>query len=79
MINSLNRLEIEASIYRVNITPVILALLGVKGEQRTDELYRKYFDLLEHYENYDSTKKGLNGASAAIYKKLLRLIKQSKR
>ena len=73
MINSFNRMNIEASFYRVNIAPVIFALMGVEEENRTEELYTKYFDLLEEYENYDSTKGGLKAVTNAIYNKLRRI------
>lgn len=75
MINSFNRLGIEASIYRVNIAPVVLQLLSVKEEQRTEELYEKYFFLLESREKQVfSSKNGLRNAALKVYKDLLKII-----
>lgn len=75
MINSFNRLGIDASIYRVNIAPVILQLLGVKEEQRTEALYERYFLLLKNREKQVFTSKnGLRNAVLRVYKGLLKII-----
>lgn len=75
MINGLNKMEIEASVYRLDLATVILGLMGVKEDQRTDELYQQYFDLLESYGNF-SSRKALKKVSATIYGKLGKIVKQ---
>ena len=78
MINSFNRLGIEASIYRVNIAPIVLQLLGIKEEHRTEELYEKYFCLLESRERYvHASKNGLRNAALKVYKGLLKIIPEN--
>lgn len=78
MINTLNRIEIEASTYRVNITPVILTLLEVQEKYRSEALYGWYFDLLEENENYDDAEGGLDAVSLKIYELLLIAITMQK-
>ena len=74
MINSFNRIGIEASIYRVNIAPVVLQMLGVSEEKRTEELYTKYFQLLESREKQVfASKNGLRNAAFKVYKGLLKM------
>ncbi|MGV3632262.1 MAG: hypothetical protein ACO1O6_13720 [Bacteroidota bacterium] len=77
MINSFNRLGIEASTYRVNIAPVILHLLEVSKERRTDELYEHYYDLLDKFARFDlTTGSVLNTIAQSIYTDLNKLIKK---
>lgn len=75
MINGLNRIDIEASKYRINVTPVIFVLLDIKQDDRTDKIYERYFNMLNKYETYDSLKGELDSAAIKIYASLNRMIK----
>ena len=53
LVFTLNNIGIDAGEYLIDTSRVIFIMMGIKEENRTEELYRKYFALLEQVEYID--------------------------
>lgn len=53
LVFTLNNIGVKADDYLIDIPHVIFKLMGIKEENRTEELYRKYYDLMQQVEHID--------------------------
>lgn len=72
LVLTLNNIGVDASNYSTDISKVVFKLMGITKEQRTEELYRKYFDLIRQVEYLDLRNKvEKSRLSLKIYNHLL--------
>ena len=50
LVYTLTGIGVDANDYLTDTSPVIFTLIGIKKENRTEELYRKYHDLIRQTE-----------------------------
>lgn len=53
LVNSLQGIGIDASLYNLNCPTVVFDLLGLDSEERRDDLYGLFFDLIREGEDID--------------------------
>lgn len=53
LIFALQNIGVDASMYLTDVSQVIFILIGIQKENRTDELYKKYFELLKQVQFID--------------------------
>lgn len=53
LVNSLQGIGIDASLYNLNCPAVVFDLLGLDSEERRDDLYGLFFDLIREGEAID--------------------------
>lgn len=53
LIFTLQNIGIDANDYLTDTSEVIFSIVGVKEKNRTEEFYRKYFDLIKQVEHID--------------------------
>jgi hypothetical protein len=58
LVYTLNGIGVDANDYLTDASQVIFTLIGIKKENRTEELYRKYHDLVRQVEYLDLRSKG---------------------
>lgn len=58
LIFTLQHIGIEASDYLTDTSQVVFVLIGIRKENRTEELYKKYFDLIKQVQYLDLQIKG---------------------
>lgn len=58
LIFTLQHIGIEASDYFTDTSQVVFVLIGIRKENRTEELYKKYFDLIKQVQYLDLQIKG---------------------
>ena len=58
LIFTLQHIGIEASAYFTDTSQVVFVLIGIRKENRTEELYKKYFDLIKQVQYLDVQIKG---------------------
>jgi hypothetical protein len=58
LILTLQNIGIEAGGYFTDTSQVVFVLIGIRKEKRTEELYKKYFDLLKQVQYLDLQIKG---------------------
>nr|WP_294862370.1 hypothetical protein [uncultured Fluviicola sp.] len=58
LIFTLQNIGIEASDYFTDTSQVIFVLIGIRKENRTEELYKKYFELIKQVQYLDLQIKG---------------------
>ena len=58
LIFTLNDIGIDANDYLTDISNVVFVLIGIRKENRTEELYKKYFDLIKQVQYLDLQIKG---------------------
>lgn len=77
LVITLNNIGVDASNYSTDISKVVFKLMGITKEQRTEELYRKYFDLIKQVEYLDLRNENEKSRlSLKIYNHLLAEISQ---
>jgi len=58
LIFTLQHIGIDASDYFTDTSQVVFVLIGIRKENRTEELYKKYFDLIKQVQYLDLHIKG---------------------
>jgi hypothetical protein len=58
LIFTLNNVGVDANHYLNDISHVIFVQIGIRKENRTEELYKKYFDLIKQVQYLDIQVKG---------------------
>lgn len=58
LIFTLQNIGIEAGGYFTDTSDVVFVLIGIRKENRTEELYKKYFDLIKQVQYLDLQIKG---------------------
>lgn len=58
LIFTLNNIGVDANSYLTDISTVVFVQIGIRKENRTEELYKKYFDLIKQVEYLDLQVKG---------------------
>lgn len=58
LILTLQQIGIDASDYLTDISTVVFVQIGIRKENRTEELYKKYFDLIRQVQYLDLQVKG---------------------
>lgn len=58
LIFTLNNIGVDANHYLTDISTVVFVQMGIRKENRTEELYKKYFDLIKQVEYLDLQVKG---------------------
>lgn len=58
LIFTLQNIGIEAGGYLTDTSQVVFVLIGIRKENRTEELYKKYFDLIKQVQYLDLQIKG---------------------
>lgn len=48
LVNSLNAIGLSADQYSIDISDVIFDLMGIEEDKRTDDLYNRYFSLINN-------------------------------
>lgn len=72
LIFALQNIGVDASMYLTDVSQVIFILIGIQKENRTDELYKKYFELLKQVQFLDlQTTDEKNRLALKIYSFLL--------
>lgn len=72
LVLTLNNIGVDANNYLTDTSKVVFVLMGITKEQRTEELYRKYFDLIKQVEYLDLRNKNEKSRlSLKIYNHLL--------
>ncbi|MGV3612332.1 MAG: hypothetical protein ACO1N0_15345 [Fluviicola sp.] len=75
LVSSLNDIGIDLSIYSLNIESLILKNMGIKKHLRTEELYKRYFELLKQGKKIHPTNKAdIRKLALKIYRFLLNQI-----
>lgn len=72
LIFALQNIGVDASMYLTDVSQVIFILIGIQKENTTDELYKKYFELLKQVQFLDLQTTGeKNRLALKIYSFLL--------
>ena len=72
LIFALQNIGVDASMYLTDVSQVIFILIGIQKENTTDELYKKYFELLKQVQFLDlQTTDEKNRLALKIYSFLL--------
>ena len=73
LVNTLERIGIDASLYNLNCPAVVFDLLGLSSEEKKDELYGLFFDLIREGETIDFTdsREELRIFAEKVYSRLL--------
>jgi hypothetical protein len=58
LVFTLQNIGVEAGGYFTDTSQVVFVLIGIRKENRTEELYKKYFDLLKQVQYLDLQIKG---------------------
>lgn len=58
LIFTLNNIGVDASDYLTDTSTVVFVQIGIRKENRTEELYKKYFDLIKQVQYLDLQIKG---------------------
>ena len=58
LIFTLNNIGIDANDYLTDISTIVFLQIGIRKENRTEELYKKYFDLIRQVQYLDLQVKG---------------------
>lgn len=58
LILTLQQIGIDASDYLIDTSTVVFIQMGIRKENRTEELYKKYFDLMRQVQYLDLQVKG---------------------
>ncbi len=75
LISGLNDLSIDLSHYSLNIEALIFKNIGIKKHLRTEELYKRYFELLKQGKTIHPTNKAdIRKLALKIYRFLLNQI-----
>lgn len=75
LVSSLNDIGIDLTIYSLNIESLILKNIGIKKHLRTEELYKRYFELLKQGKTIHPTNKAdIRKLALKIYRFLLNQI-----
>ncbi len=73
LVNALERIGIDASLYNLNCPAVVFDLLGLSSEEKKDELYALFFDLIREGETIDfsDSREELRIFAENVYESLL--------
>lgn len=73
LVNTFERIGIDASVYNLNCPTVIFNLLGLSTENNKDELYGLFYDLIKEGEKIDFSvsRKELRTLAENVYESLL--------
>lgn len=73
LVNTLERIGIDASLYNLNCPAVVFDLLGLSSEEKKDELYGLFYDLIKEGEKIDFSvsRKELRTLAENVYESLL--------
>ena len=58
LILTLQQIGIDATDYLIDTSTVVFIQMGIRKENRTEELYKKYFDLIRQVQYLDLQVKG---------------------
>lgn len=53
LILTLQNIGVESSFYLTDTSQVVFALIGIRKKDRTDELYKRYFDMIKQVQYLD--------------------------
>ncbi len=53
LIFTLQNIGVESSFYLTDTSQVVFALIGIRKKDRTDELYKRYFDMIKQVQYLD--------------------------
>lgn len=73
LVNTLERIGIDASLYNLNCPAAVFDLLGLSSEERKDELNGLFFDLIREGETIDfaDSREELRIFAEKVYSRLL--------
>jgi hypothetical protein len=73
LLNALEGIGIDASLYNLNCPAVVFDLLGLGSEEKKDELYGLFFDLIREGETIDfaESREELRFLAEKVYFRLL--------
>lgn len=74
LVNTLKKINIDADLYSTDISTVVFKQIGIRKADRTEELYRKYFTMVDKGRKIDFSrdKIALEKYTNEIYEYLVR-------